>query len=159
MQGAGVGLGFEFAPDLRVTPRDPQVVDHGAHVQPRATDQHRHGVPAADVVDRGDGPGLELGHRELLGRVLEIDQMVGHLGLFGCGRSCRSYVHAPIDLHGIEGDDLRPANEPSQGNGEVRLTGGGGAYDHQWPRCQYRPIDIQATFIQTTLYPVVWHPR
>ena len=140
VQGRRVGFGLQTGPDLRVAPRDPETVDHGPHVQPRAADQHRHRVPVADVVDHGRGPRLELGHRELLGRVHHVDQVVAHLGLIRGGGGGRADVHAPVDLHGVEGDDLGPADEPGHAHGEVRLARGGWADDHQRPLCESLPI-------------------
>ena len=112
MQGRGVGLGFEFGPDLRVAAGDLEPVDHGPHVKARSAHEHRHRAPVADVVDHSPSPGLDLGHRKLLGRIHQIEQVVGHLSLLRRGRRGRADVHAPIDLHRVKRHDLRAADQP-----------------------------------------------
>ena len=86
-------------------------------MQAGASNQHR---PAVALLDVGQGPvgrGLEVGHAELLGRVDQVEQMVGHLGPFGGRGGGGTDVHAPVDGHGVHGDqlDARPATGHLQG--------------------------------------------
>ena len=43
-------------------------------------------------------------------------------GAVGGGRLAGADVHAPVDLHRIDGDDLGPGNGESGGHGDVRLA-------------------------------------
>src|SRR6185437_16806160 len=64
-------------------------------------------MPArGDAAQRRPGRLLELGHREVLVRVNQVEQVVRHGGP-GVGSGLGGPdVHAPVDAHGVDGDDL-----------------------------------------------------
>ena len=47
----------------------------------------------------------------------QVEQVVGHLGLLGRGGLGRADVHAPVHLHGVDGDDLDVAAADGPGRG------------------------------------------
>jgi len=49
---------------------------------------------------------LILGHRELVARFDEVEEVIAHLGAFGARRFGGPYVHAAIDGHRVDGQNL-----------------------------------------------------
>ena len=113
-----VQLRLERGRHLGEAARDLEVVDDGAQVEPRATDEQRVMPAPGDAVQRLACRPLELGHREVLVRIDQVEEMVRHgsprLGP-GLGRPD---VHAAVDAHGVDRDDLAVA--PAQGQRRAR---------------------------------------
>ena len=140
VQCLGVGFGLEFSTHLRVAPRYAQLVDDGAHIQTRAAHKQRHRTTASDLVDHRNGLCLQLGHCELVAGIHEVDEMVRHLGLLSGGGRRGADVHAAVDLHGVEADDLSRPDPAGHVECEGRLARCGGPDDHQRPLGQPRSI-------------------
>ncbi len=127
LRPAVVELRLEGRRHLGEAARDLEVVDHGPQVQPGATDEH--GVPATvrDVVQGPTRRGLEVGHREVLVGVDQVEQVVGHGGTGRRVRLRRPDVHPPVDAHGIDGDQFGVAPPHCQRERRGRLARGGHA--------------------------------
>ena len=70
----------------------------------------------------------ELGDREFLRRVDEVDHVVDHALALLWSRLGGADVHPPIDLHRVDGDDLGADGEGDLDGGSG-LPGGRGAQD------------------------------
>src|SRR5581483_4162611 len=62
----------------------------------------------------------------VLARVGQVEEVVRDGGPLGGGRLGRADVHAPIDLHRVDGHDLDVAEGLGRRQGHGRLPGGGG---------------------------------
>ena len=107
--------------------RESQVVDDSPQVQPGAAHQQRMVAPRGNAAQRLPGRVLELGDRELLVGIDEIEEMVRHLGPLGQGRLRRAHVHAPVDAHRVHRHDLDIAPPPCHLEGRLRLPRRGDA--------------------------------
>ena len=79
----------------------------------------------APALDAGQGGGrgeLEPGDREVLGRIGQVQQVVGHLRLLLRGRLGRPDVHSPVHLHRVDRHELDVAEPPRHLEGEGRLA-------------------------------------
>ncbi len=74
--------------------------------KPGAGDEQRALTASGDVVQRIACGISELGDRELGARIDEVDQVVTDLGLLGERRLGGADVHAAVDLHRVDRDDL-----------------------------------------------------
>ncbi len=77
---------------------------------------------------RHDG---EVGDREVVCRIDEIEAMMRHRGAVGERRLGGADVHPPVDLHRIDDDQFDLVVAVGQGHGDVALPGGGRPQDHQ----------------------------
>ena len=98
-------------PDLRVTAREPKVVEQGAHVEPGTTDDHRGDPPSGELPQDGATVVLVLGDAELLGHLEDVEQVVRDPSALGWRYLGGADVHPPVDLERIGVDDLA-ADEP-----------------------------------------------
>ena len=122
-----VQLRLQRGGHVGVAARDGEVVDNGAQVEPGAPDQQRMMPAPRDALQRRPRRLLELGHGEILVRVDQVEEVVRHRGLrLGTGLR-RPDVHAAVDAHGIDGDDLAVAPAQRQLQGGLRFPRGGDA--------------------------------
>ena len=120
-QDVDVGLLLEVGAGVGVLARQVEVVEHGRQVEPGAGDEQR---PAAAPGDRPLGLGVGgavVGDGERLVGVDEIEAVVGHGGPVGGRRLGRADVHAPVDLHGVDGHDLGAGDLRRRRHRHVRL--------------------------------------
>ncbi len=113
------------------TPRDLHRIGDRTQVQPRPGDQQGSTVAGGYVLDGHPGVSSEVGHVELITRGDQVEAVVGHGSAIGGRRLGGTDGHTPVDLHGIDGDDL--GTRVSQGvcHGHVALTRGRRADDDQ----------------------------
>ena len=121
-------LGFQPGADCGVGAGEDEVVEDRADVQRRSAGQHRYDLRVDAVVDRCPGQLLELGHGRGLGDVEDVEQVMRYAVALRRTDLRRTDVHAAIDLHRVRVHHLA-AEAFAQGNGQVGLTGGGGADD------------------------------
>ena len=121
------------------TPRQFQVIDHGADVEAGSSDQHR---PATATGNARDGV---VGHRsvlrdgERLVRIDDVDAVMGHGTLIGCSRLRGADVHAAVHLHRVGADQL-----------EIGMTAG---ECHRQCRCRRPSAPTRATSGRTVTPP------
>ncbi len=128
-------LGLQPGPDRRFGAREVQVVEHRAHVQAGATDQHGRLAGRQQLVDHTAGQALVDRHRRGLGDLPEVEQVVRDPAALGRCELGRSDVHAPVELHGVGVHHL--ASEPAgQFDTERGLAGRGGTDDGDHERCR-----------------------
>src|SRR5205085_400605 len=85
--------------------------------------------PMAAALDLGDDPvglGLEASDREAVAGLGQVEEVMGHLLLFRGRGLGRPDVHAPVHLHGVDGDDLHVLQGAGRLQGERRLARGRG---------------------------------
>ena len=83
VQHGGVRLALQLGPDLGPPAGDGEAVDRGPQVQAGAADQQGPGARGARCRPSRRRTRLEAGHRELLGGVGQVEQVVGNLGALG----------------------------------------------------------------------------
>ena len=131
-----VELGLEPSPHLRVGAREFEVIEHRAHIQPRAAHEHRDDAPPAELVDQLAGACLKVRDAYGLGDVVHVEQVVSHALTFGDAQLRRADVHAAVYLHRVGIDDLA-AERQGDREGEIALARGGRTDDgdHGRPGC------------------------
>ena len=92
--------------NVGVLPGQRQVVQHRAAVESGAPDVEDLVTRAPDVRGGRARRSLKLRDRELFARFDEVEQVVAHVTAFGACRLRRREVHAAIDGHGVDGQDL-----------------------------------------------------
>ena len=123
-----VGRLFELGRHLGVAAGQAQIVDHRPQVQPGPPDQQGPVPPGRHLTQGGPGQALVVGDGELLVRLDQVDQVVGHLGPgHGVGLGGGD-VHPPVDRHRVDREDLDAADGPGGRLGQRRLPRGGGAH-------------------------------
>ena len=75
---------------------------------------------------------LELRCAEAHLRIDQIDHVVGNAGLIVGGRLGGTDIHAPVDLHRVDRDDMS-AQVFSQAKGQVAFSGCGRSEERQYP--------------------------
>jgi MOSC domain-containing protein YiiM len=101
-----------------------KIVQGRADVQARAADQHRHPAAGRDVVDRGAGQFLVVGHVRGLGHRPDVEQVVRYPLPRGFRLLGRADVHARVELHRVGVHDLA-AQRAGQRDAQPGLAGGG----------------------------------
>ena len=109
-------------------PGTVELVDHRPQVEAGAADEQRPVTPSLDVGDRRPGPVGEGGDGEVLPRVDQVDEVVGHLGPLGGRRLGGADVHAAVHLHGVDRHDLDRRVRPGHRQRQRRLARRGGAH-------------------------------
>ena len=101
-------FGLQPGTDLGGVPRveELQVLDEGVEVEAGAADEDDVLPPGADVRDDAGGVFLETGDAVGLRRVHHIDEVVRDALHLVCRRFRGGHVHAFVELHGVEGEDL-----------------------------------------------------
>ncbi len=132
-----LSFGRQFSPQspVRRDAGDAPTLDHGPH--PLAGPAHQQGQasPGVNIVDGLVGPLLKFGQGEgVIGRD-NIDQVMGHGGLFLRRWLGGADIHALVNLPGIGGDDLAKAfllrgQGLSDGNRQGRFANAGRADNH-----------------------------
>ena len=114
--------------DRGVRAREVELVDDGAHVEPRATHEQREDAGRAQPVDLGAGapPVLRDGRR--FPHVPQVEQVVRHAAALGEVGLRGADVHAAVQLHRVGVDHLA-AQPLRQRHREGRLPGGRGSDD------------------------------
>ena len=103
---SATALVVEPASKLRIGTRSRKAEEKGLQVQHGTADQHRVTTAVADLRDAGVGA-LDIAlHIERLVRFDDIDEVMGHVAPGPRRGLCGPDIHPPIDLHGIEGQDL-----------------------------------------------------
>jgi hypothetical protein len=145
VQGRGALAGellLETIADRRVRSGEIQVLQGGADVQARAAGQDGHPAAGGDLVDRGAGQLLVVGHVGGLGHRPDVEQVVGDAAPGGLGFLGGADVHALVELHRVGVHDLA-VEGAGQFDGEAGLAGGGRA-DH---RDDVRPHAPQCAWV------------
>jgi hypothetical protein len=111
-------LGAHVGPAARHVHR----VGDAAQVQPGAGDQYRSVRSIGDAFQRCRGCRREIADRELFGRVDQIEAVMRHCNAIGSRRLGGADVHAPVDLHRVDGDQFGIGVTPGQRHGDVALA-------------------------------------
>ena len=133
MENHGVRLDFEISPNLLPLARDLQVIDYGPDVQPGPSHQHGPARPNGKFVQGFTGCLLEHGNREVLGGIYEVEKVCRNLRPFGRARRCRADVHAPVDGHGVHGDQFGTRPTAGQFQRQGRFARGRGPHHDEVP--------------------------
>ncbi len=106
-------------------------VGEGPQVQPGARDEHRSTTAPVDVVDGRRRRMDEVGDGELVGRLGQVDAVVGHPGTVVDGRLRSADVHPPVHLHRVDGHDLDAGMARGERHRHVALARRGRAQHHE----------------------------
>ena len=123
------GLDVEPGADSGPLPREDEAVDHRAVVEPGAAHQDRPLAAGRQVVEHRVVRALELGHRVLLRRLDQIDEMVRDRRPVGGCRLGGADVHAAVHLHRVDRQQLRVTELRRNGHRDGRLPRRGGPDD------------------------------
>ncbi len=103
---AGVDLVVQLRRNLGPTTGQRQIVDDRSKIEPGAAHQKSPMVVVAYVTQGRSSGSLELRHGELVADLYQIDEMVRYFISNRHGGFGRSNIHAPVDTHGVDRDDL-----------------------------------------------------
>ena len=129
VEGGDLGISFELGPQLRPTAGEIEPVGDRPQVETGAADEQWPVAAPVDLVPSLVVGGDAVGHGEHLARVDEVDAVVADLRALGLGRLGGADVEAPIDLHGVDRDQLDVLAGECGGVGERGLAGRGGTDD------------------------------
>ena len=118
-------FGFEARAQLRVGRRQiGQALAQRLRIEHRAPHHQRQRAAGANGGDDRGRVGDEIGGRVRLGRITDVDQVMGDGGALGARRLCGPDVHFPVHLRRIDRHDLEPALV-GQSHREGALAAGG----------------------------------
>jgi hypothetical protein len=126
-RGARFQLGAQFGP----LARDLHRIGDGPQIQAGAGDDERPGAARCHVVQRGVRIRRELREGVLLAGLGQVETMVTHPCPVDRRRLGRADVHASIDLHRVDGENLRARRTQRVGHRNVALARGGGPQHHE----------------------------
>jgi hypothetical protein len=119
-------LGIEFCAHLGVGRwHGRQSLEQCLEIQHRAANQHGQRAACMDGPDTADGVDGKFGGAIGLGGIADVDQVVGHLGLFVGRRFGGADVHTAIHQSRVDADDF-DGTRASYRQGCGRLAAGGG---------------------------------
>ena len=99
-----------------------EAVEHRGEVEPGAGDEERPRAARGDVGDRVVVRRAELGDREVVAGIDEVEAVVADRRPLGRRRLGGADVHPPVHLHRVDGDDLGAGDRAGGGHRHVRLA-------------------------------------
>ena len=116
-------VGFEARPNLVVSRREGEILDHAAHIEPGASGEHWDHAVRLQPLDGRSSLALVLGDRRILRWLEHVEQVVCDATSISDGQLRCPDIHASIQLHGVSVDDLSGPATGSQRLDEVECQG------------------------------------
>ena len=124
--------GLDSGSHLRIVGRELQWVDESPKVETGTADDQGRRVLFGQLLQHPSSGALEFGHAKSAFRIDQIDHVMRDPLSIGRGRLGSANIHAPVHLHGVDGDNVG-IEILGQTESEVALAGRRRSEERQYP--------------------------